>query len=101
MTLSFFFLFPTVSFIMQDLKQVLESMAAARKGLDDNGALFNFQKSSRHDELQATLQEIMKFRTCVKISNGEVDEAVKLSNGGINDAVNISNDEIDETIVIK
>jgi hypothetical protein len=75
--------------IMQDLKQVLESMATSRKGLDDYGALFNFQKSSRHDEFQATLQDIVKFITCVKLSNSKIDDAVKISNG-----------EIDETIVL-
>lgn len=95
-----FFSFSFVLFIMQDLQQVLESMAAARKSSDDNDALFNFQKSSRHDEFQATLQEIVKFRPYVKLSNGEIDETLKLSNGEIDEAVKVSNGEIDEATVV-
>ncbi|XP_078154916.1 pfkB-like carbohydrate kinase family protein isoform X1 [Carex rostrata] len=72
--------------MLENLKQVLQSMAAAQKGSDANDALFNFQKSSRHDEFQATLQEIVKPKTCIELSNGEIDASVKLGNGEIDEA---------------
>ncbi|KAJ4756180.1 Kinase PfkB [Rhynchospora pubera] len=60
--------------MLENLKQVLDSMAAPRKGSDANDALFKFQKSSRHDEFQASLQEIVKLKTCFELSNGDVDK---------------------------
>ncbi|KAJ1696844.1 hypothetical protein LUZ63_005356 [Rhynchospora breviuscula] len=60
--------------MLEKLKQVLNSMAAPRKGSDANDALFKFQKSSRHDEFQASLQEIVKLETCFQLSNGDVDK---------------------------